>query len=279
MADPLKAILTAPPPVAVELSGFDVVPRADDVLPTTAMSRLQGARMLAVALAATSFWTPILLVRHPRDPRPQTFQKWSGKWARSILSACGIGLDLRDEAHVALDQPVVYVANHQSAVDILITAGGMPQPFGFVAKEELRTTPLVGAAIAHSPSVFVDKRDPRSAVRSIKEAGARIAGGASVLVFPEGKRTYSGGLAAFQRGAFMLALEAQVPIVPVAIHGSYRVFDERRMTMKPGRVGLHLMPQIPTEGLTKRDLADLMTRVRSDLDRSLSTYESEISKS
>ncbi len=274
MADPLKAILTAPPPVAVELSGFDIVPRADDVLPTTPMSRLQGARMLAVALAATSFWTPILLVRHPRDPRPETFQKWSGKWARSILSACGIGLDLRDEAHVASDQPVVYVANHQSAVDILITAGGMPQPFGFVAKEELRTTPLVGAAIAHSPSVFVDKRDPRSAVRSIKEAGARIAGGASVLVFPEGKRTYSGGLAAFQRGAFMLALEAQVPIVPVAIHGSYRVFDERRMTMKPGRVGMHLMPQIPTEGMTKRDLPDLIARVRADLDASLSAYES-----
>ncbi len=273
MADPLKAILNAPSPVAVELSGFEIVPRTDDVLPTTPMGRVQGARMLAVALVATSFWTPILLVLHPRDPRPETFQKWSGRWARSILAACGIGLDVRDEAHVQPGQPVVYVANHQSAVDILITAGGMPQPFGFVAKEELRSTPLVGAAIAHSPSVFVDKRDPRSAVRSIKEAGARIAGGASVLVFPEGKRTYSGGLAAFQRGAFLLALEAQVPIVPVAIQGSYRVFDERRMTMKPGRVGMHLMPPIPTQGLNRRDLPDLTARVRSDLDASLGAYE------
>ena len=278
MADPLKAILTAPPSVAVELSGFETVPRSGDVLPATPMGRVQGARMLAVALVATSFWTPILLVRHPRDPRPQTFHKWSGRWARSILSACGIGLDVRDEAHVQPDQPVVYVANHQSAVDILITAGGMPQPFGFVAKEELRSTPLVGAAIAHSPSVFVDKRDPRSAVRSIQEAGARIAGGASVLVFPEGKRTYSGGLAAFQRGAFLLALEAQVPIVPVAIQGSYRVFDERRMTMKPGRVGMHLMPPIPTQGLTRRDLPDLTARVRASLDASLSAYERSLAE-
>jgi 1-acyl-sn-glycerol-3-phosphate acyltransferase len=271
MADPLKAILTPPPPVEVRLGRMERVPRAEDALDATPVRRIRALWTTFAAVAGTAVYAPIQLARYKRNPSPHTFHKWSGQWARAILRASGVGVDLRDEAQLA--GPAVFACNHQTALDILVVAGWIPYPFGFVAKEELRTTPLVGAVLENSACVFVDRRDPRASVRSIQQAGQEIRGGASVLVFPEGVRTYSGGLAPFQRGAFVLALEAGVPVVPVALHGSYRVLDERRMAMRPGRVGLHLMPPISTDGLIRRDIPNLMTQVREQIEGSLQAYE------
>lgn len=273
MAAPLKAILAPPPPVEVRLPGVERVPRAEDVLAPSPVRRAQALWTTAAALVGTAVYAPMQLVRYKRDPSPQTFHRLSGRWARGILRASGVRVALRDEARPS--GPVVFACNHQSALDILVLAGFVPYPFGFVAKEELRSTPLIGPVLENSACVFVDRRDPRASVRSIQQAGREIRGGASVLVFPEGVRTYSGGLAPFQRGAFVLAVEAGVPVVPVALHGSYRVLDERRMAMRPGTVGLHLMPPIDTAGLTRRDLPSLMTQTRDALEASLHAFEAE----
>lgn len=251
-------------PKAVEFSS--------DLIPTRMRYR---ARFLTVGLFAF-LWTGITggmqILAHRRTPTARTFHRWSGRWARGILRMAGIKVVLDDRAGLSQRDPYIFVANHQSGLDILSISTVLPYPFGYVAKAELRDFPLLGAAMKHSACVFVDKRDPRKAVRSIQEAGQRIREGNSVLIFPEGQRSYSTGLFPFQRGAFVLALEAGVPLVPVVVLDNHLCMDERRLLLKKGTVRVVVLPPIPVEGMTRKDLPALMEQVRTRLAQTLATH-------
>ena len=210
---------------------------------------------------------------HRKTPTTANFKRWATRWASAILKGAGIRVHLEDRAHLDPARPYVFVPNHQSGLDILVLAAALPYPFGFAAKAELKEVPFLGHAIAGSPSVFVDKRDARRAVETIREAAERIRAGMSVLIFPEGKRTYSGGLARFERGAFVLAVEAGVPLVPVTLHGAYRLLDERRGLLRPGEVTVVVHEPLPTEDLTRRDVPALMARVYALMQADLEAYE------
>ncbi len=249
------------------------VPRATDVLRAGVLRVLGFVWMALVVAASTLVAAPAQVLAHRRDPSARTFHRWSGRWARWILGATGVTVETEDRAHLAAGTSCIFVANHQNALDILILSAAVPYPYGFVAKAELEKTPLIGTALRHSPSVFVDKRDARTAVRSVQEAGERIRAGTSVLVFPEGARSYSGGLLPFQRGAFVLAAEAGVPLVPVSVLGAYRLLDERRFLFRPGKVRVVLHPPVSMDGVSRRDLPAVVATVRETLAASLADYE------
>lgn len=249
------------------------VPRTEAVL-RPSLGRYLGFLWFGLmTVLSTLVVAPSQILAHRREPSARTFSRWARRWGRWALRPSGVRLEVEDHAHLAPGQPCIFVANHQNALDILALSAAVPYPYGFVAKAELERTPLLGAAIRHSACVFVDKRDPRTAVKSVQEAGERIRGGNSVLIFAEGERSYSGGLLPFQRGAFFLAVEAGVPIVPVSLLGAYRLLDERRYLFRPGTVRIVLHPPIPMEGVTRRDLPEITTRVRDTLDASLAAYE------
>lgn len=238
------------------------LPTAEDVLPATSRTRLAFGTVGAWGALVTVPMSLGQVAGHARSPTTRTFQRWAGRWARAILAAGRIRVRLDDRAHLdPVDGPYVFVCNHQSALDILVLAAALPYPFGFAAKAELGEVPFLGRAIRQSPSVFVDRRTPRRAVETVKEAGERIRAGMSVLVFPEGRRSYRAEPLPLERGAFMIALEAGVPLVPVVLFGSYRVLDERRQAFRPGTVGVAVHPPIETAGLTRHDLPALMARV------------------
>lgn len=249
------------------------VPRATEVLRGGPLRVLAFGWLALVVGVCTAVAAPAQVLAHRRRPTARTFQKWAGRWSRWILGATGVRVQVDDHARLDPGAPCIFVANHQNALDIFVLGAGVPYPFGFVAKAELEKTPLLGTALRHSPGVFVDKRDPRTAVKSVQEAGERIRAGTSVLVFPEGARSYSGGLLPFQRGAFVLAAEAGVPLVPVSILGAYRLLDERRFVFKPGRVQVVLHPPIPMAGVGRRELPAVVEEVRATLAASLATYE------
>jgi 1-acyl-sn-glycerol-3-phosphate acyltransferase len=147
-------------------------------------------------------------------------------------------------------------------MDIPIVAAVLPIVFGFVAKAELETAPFLGRALRHSPSVFVTKSDPRRSLESIRRAGEQIRAGSSVLVFPEGQRSYTGHLGPFMKGAFLLAVESGVPIVPVTLVDAAAVFDETRWVSRPGTVHCVIGNPIPLENTTRRDIPALMVQAR-----------------
>ncbi len=247
--------------------------RAADVLRPSLLHYLGFAWLGLVAGVTTAIAASAQMLAHRRAPTARTFHRWSRRWARWTLGLTGVRVRVEDRAHLDPAAPCIFVANHQTALDILVLSKGIPYPFGYIAKVELAKTPFVGMAIRHSACVFVDKRDARTAVKSVQEAGDRIRAGNSVLVFPEGVRSFSGGLLPFQRGAFMLAVEAGVPIVPVSLLGAYRLLDERRFLFRPGTAAVVLHEPVSMAGVTRRDLPGVMAQVRETLAQSLARYE------
>lgn len=226
-------------------------------------TRLHFAWTLVWGVLCTLAFFPFVFVHALFRPGARTLHRWMVPWARLILRGAGVRLRVEHRAPLDPARPAVFVANHQNALDILTAAAGLPVPFGFTPKAELRRMPLVGAILAHTGNVFVDRSTPQRAARSLVEAGAEIRAGNAVLVFAEGERTWATALAPFLRGGFLLALEAGVPLVPVALDGDVGLLDERRGASRPGAARLVVGPPIETAGRTRADVPALMAEVRA----------------
>lgn len=197
------------------------------------------------------------------DRSTRNFAWWTAAWARMMFFFMGVRVVCEGGDRIDPSGPVVLAANHQNGLDIPLVSLALPIAFGFVAKAELARVPFLGAAIRFSPSVFVDPTEPRRTLESMRRAGAEIRSGSSVLVFPEGARSYDGKLAEFRRGAFQLALEAGVPIVPVTIVDAVCVFDERAKVARPGTIRVVVHEPVSLDGMTRRQLPEIMDRVRT----------------
>lgn len=209
------------------------------------------------------------VITHQIDPSARNFKRTATAWGRVILALCGIRVAVTDRAQLDAGTPFIFVANHQNLLDILALSAALPYPFGFLAKEELARVPFLGLAIRNSASIFIDKRDARRAVTSLKAAGERIRGGNSVLVFVEGTRSYSATLQQLKKGAFAVAVEAGVPMVPVTIVDAYRLMNEKNKLMRPGTIHIVIGKPIGLEGKTRRDLPELMEEVRDRMNAEL----------
>lgn len=122
----------------------------------------------------------------------------------------------------------VIVANHQGAVDIFLMYGFLRRNFKWMMKHQLKKVPFMGYACVRSHQIFVDKRGPKKVKETYDKARQTLRGGTSLVVFPEGSRTFTGHMGTFKRGAFMLAEELDLPVLPVTINGSFRVKPRMR---------------------------------------------------
>jgi 1-acyl-sn-glycerol-3-phosphate acyltransferase len=187
----------------------------------------------------------------------------SRAWGRAILKVAGVRVRLEGAEGGKLDQPLVLVANHQSWFDVFALAGMLPARTRFVAKEELRRVPLFGAAWEMCGHIRVNRGDRAEAVRSLDEAGRRIRDERlNVVVFAEGTRSPDGQLMPFKKGAFMLALQTGVPILPIGISGSRAVMPKGSFRIRPGEIRIRLGDPIPVEGLTVAERDALLQRTR-----------------
>lgn len=180
-------------------------------------------------------------------------------WSVWLLRVARIRLVVHGLDQVPTEGPVIYMGNHQGNFDINVLSLAIPRLFSWVAKEELFRIPLFGAAMKRAGYIPLDRSDGRKALKSMKQAAERIAGGASVVIFPEGTRTKDGSLLPFKRGAFLLAAKAGVPIVPFTINGSREVNPPNRLELYPGTISVSFAEPIPSAGLPE---AQLMTQVR-----------------
>jgi 1-acyl-sn-glycerol-3-phosphate acyltransferase len=180
---------------------------------------------------------------------------------------------LRVETHyktkLDLSKPYIFVANHQSMIDIPIAALAVPCPFGFAAKIELAKIPFLGHAIKYSPSVFLDRSNPRAALASIKRAGESIRAGTSIIIYVEGGRSFQKTLGEFKKGAFLLAIEAGVPLVPLVIQDSCMLVNQRIGEARRGTAHVIVGEPISLEGVGRKDVKELMSRVKSVIQHEL----------
>lgn len=191
--------------------------------------------------------------------------RWGILWGRSALLLAGLPIKVTGSEHIPQNRSAVYIVNHQSNFDIPILYAGLPLQFRWMAKQELFNIPLFGLAMRRCGYIPIDRSDRRKAMLSIKDAAKQIRDGASVIVFPEGTRTADGHLQEFKKGGFLIAVKAQVPIVPVAITGSYAVLSKGKLLINKGAIEMEIFPPIETSGLKNSAIDELLNRVRQPI--------------
>ncbi len=202
----------------------------------------------------------------------RVFRLWSRIWGRSMTMGMAIRVKTVQRVPLDLSKAYVFAINHQVALDIPAVGIGIPCPFGWVAKSELAKVPFLGASIKNSPSVFIDRSHPKKSVESMQIAGERIQKGLSVAIFPEGSRSHSTQIQEFKRGAFILAIAAGVPVVPVTILNALELFNEKTRLARPGTMHIVIGKPINIDGWTRKDIPRLMGLVRDVMQGELDSW-------
>jgi 1-acyl-sn-glycerol-3-phosphate acyltransferase len=149
---------------------------------------------------------------------------YPGRWWARVITKIFL-LPVKVEGGEALDehQSYVFVSNHQGAFDIFLIYGFLNRNFKWMMKKAIRKIPLVGVACEYAHHIFLDKSGPKKIRKSYEQAESVLKEGMSLVVFPEGARTFTGHMGVFRRGAFMLADELQLPVCPLTINGSFNI--------------------------------------------------------
>ncbi|MGH7538613.1 MAG: lysophospholipid acyltransferase family protein [Gemmatimonadales bacterium] len=202
----------------------------------------------------------ILGLRH----RPGGIYDWgTSDWARWNLWGAGTPVRVDGLAHVPAG-PVVYASNHSSMFDIWALAAALPGSIRFVAKQELTRIPLLGRAMLAAGHVAIDRTNRRGAIEAYANAARIIRErGISAVVFPEGTRSRTGELLPFKNAPFGLAIAAQVPLVPVYVHDTFRILPKGAWRLRSAPIRVFLGTPIPTAELTLDQRETLRERARA----------------
>ena len=223
-------------------------------------------RLLWPIFGALVFWClmapPYLLVFRFST---KTNYWWGLKYIRLLQWFCGAKPITTVSPEVDLGTPCVFVSNHLSYLDIAVVMTTIPIWWRFIAMKKLRYVPVFGGVMKDLGNIFIDRSTTQRAYQSVKEAAEKITEGASILVYPEGGLSRDGEIAPFKRGAFTLAVEAQVPVVPIVMRKTNEVLNILRIKSRRGTVYCDVLAPIPTKGLTGEDVADLRARVRETM--------------
>lgn len=166
--------------------------------------------------------------------------KW---WAQFIIRILLLPVKVEGRENLVKGQSYVFVANHQGAFDIFLIYGFLSRNFKWMMKRQLRQMPFVGKACESAHHIFVDKRGASKIRETYDRARQTLQGGMSLVVFPEGARSFTGHMGVFKRGAFMLAYDIELPVVPLTINGSFdimpRTRDMKWVVWHPLRLTIH----------------------------------------
>ncbi|HOS29644.1 MAG TPA: lysophospholipid acyltransferase family protein [Treponemataceae bacterium] len=183
-------------------------------------------------------------------------------WARFVVGLTKSDVEVRGQENIPQDTAVVLIGNHQSYLDIPVLMGYVNKPIAFIAKSEILKVPVLSKAMKLMQCTFLVRTDMRQSVKAMAEAVETIKKGYSMVIFPEGTRSKGGPVIDFKAGSFKLAYKSGVPILPVTIDGTFRLFEEKNK-VQSGKVIITVHPPVPTAGLTKDDQAQIPEKVRS----------------
>jgi 1-acyl-sn-glycerol-3-phosphate acyltransferase len=190
-----------------------------------------------ILLTPMAFIVVVLSFLGLRIPMSALMYHIARGWALSLIKLTGCTLEVRGRERIPRAGGVCFVSNHGSIFDIVLLLAYTGRPIGFVAKKELLFIPFLNMWISVLGGLFIDRKHIRSALRTINTGIARIRAGGAMIVFPEGHRSRDQGLLPFHPGSLKLATQAESIIIPVALAGTYEVFEKsRRIRPVPVRV-------------------------------------------
>lgn len=184
-----------------------------------------------------------------------------GGWARFMIELTGSTVEVIGEDNIPEDSAVVFIGNHQGYFDIPILLGYIKKSKAFIAKIEILKVPILSSWMQLMQCTFLDRKDMRQSVRAMGEAIETVKKGYSLVIFPEGTRSKGGPVEEFKAGSLKLAFKAGVPIIPVTIDGSWRIYEASGKFAKT-HIKLTIHPPIPTAGIDREEKAALPDQIR-----------------
>lgn len=193
-----------------------------------------GAMLL---LTPIGFVVVILSLLGLRKPMSVLMYRIAQGWALMLIRLTGCQMSVSGRENIPRSGGVCFVSNHGSIFDIVLLLAYAGRPIGFVAKKELLLVPFLNVWVSVLGGLFIDRKNIRKAIRTINQGIARIKSGGGMIIFPEGHRSRGQGLLPFRPGSLKLATQAGAVIVPVALKGTYEVFEKNhRVNAVPVKV-------------------------------------------
>ena len=187
-------------------------------------------------------------------------------WSRSVIRLLLLPIKVTGRENVDPKQSYVFVANHQSFLDVFAVYGWLPNNFKWLMKKEIRRVPFVGTACAVAGHIFVDRSNPRAALQSMEKVKKELVDGISTVIFPEGTRTKTGEIGRFKQGAFKIAMDMELPVVPITLNGFYKAMPSGQPFANPySHLSLHIGKPIDISQFT--DINDAMVHVREKVEQ------------
>ena len=183
-------------------------------------------------------------------------------WGDFGSAAAGLQVATEGEEHLWSHRPAVFVFNHQSATDALILARLLRRNFSGVAKTEMQSNPLVGTILGAVGTMFIDRGNHDQAIDALKPAVRRLKEGISIAIAPEGQRSLGYKLGDFKMGAFHIAMQAGVPVIPIVIANSSDSMPKTGAIIRPAKIDINVLPPIATDDWTAATVHEHADQIR-----------------
>lgn len=161
-------------------------------------------------------------------------------WSRSFFWLMFLPVSVDGQEHIVPGQSYVFVANHQSMFDVWLVYGWLPVIFKWLMKAELRKVPFVGTGCKAAGHIFIDRRNTKAALESLKNVEKQLVNGVCTVIFPEGTRSLNGEVGRFKRGAFQIAWDLGLPVIPLSLDGCYEVLPKGKPFVYRAPVHMHI---------------------------------------
>lgn len=187
-----------------------------------------------------------ILKRKSEEKSKEFVRKTVEKFGRILIKAFFCKVEIEGKDKIPKNGPYVIVSNHQSYFDIPLIFGYV-YPSGFVAKIELRKTPIIGKYIEKLDSVLINRKDPKSGAASLRKFAKNLKNGSIITIFPEGTRTETGNVNEFKKGTLMVPYRYKVNILPISINGSFNLSKKGSFLFRPSNIKIKIFDVIEPE--------------------------------
>ncbi|MEM6397570.1 MAG: HAD-IB family hydrolase [Bacteroidota bacterium] len=179
-----------------------------------------------------------------------------------VVAAAGIELVVKGKQNLWSKRPAVFIFNHQSSADLFIASKLIRKDATGIAKKELKNMPIIGQMMIAAGVIFIDRKDREKAIEAMKPAVDALKEGTSIIIFPEGTRSKDYSLGEFKKGAFHLAMQAKVPIVPVVIRNAHDAMPRGSSLFRSVAIEVIALPPISTKRWKKENLDKQIEKIR-----------------
>jgi 1-acyl-sn-glycerol-3-phosphate acyltransferase len=233
------------------------------------MARIRAVFLLGLWVWAIGFVAPFIIMLAILTGNEEFIYRPVRFFVRLGVALVGVHVEVSGLENLNPAQTYLFTPNHQSVLEVALLMTYLGRNPAYLAKKELFKFPVFGPGMRVIKIVPVDRRDRQAAIKAARAVAANLQKGKSYVVHPEGTRSPDGRLLQFKKGAFLMAIEAGVPVVPVTISGSGALMPKNKIKLYPGTVRITIHKPIEVHGYSKENIAQLMEMTRSAISSSL----------